>query len=308
MLNIKYISNAAIDKRLWDSCINDSLYGNIYATSAYLDNLATNWDALIVNDYEIIMPIIYRQKYGIKYLYQPAFLPYVGIFSKSKIDDETTNAFFTALLSFFKFAEIAFAYPLNFSSKKEKLQITPSNNFVLQLNKSYESLYDNFHEHFKNGLKKVQKLKLQYSTSTDIKSVINLYKALYSDRIKSITDKDINNFSKLCTVLQNNNNIAIRNILDNNENVLASVILLVYKDRLYNILPCVTTEGRRLRAGLLLFDRIIEEFSDKNFTLDFEGSDIKGIADFYLKMNPENEPFCTIRYNNLSFPFNLFKR
>jgi hypothetical protein len=78
--NIQYLSNQQIDKTKWDHCIDNAGNGLIYAYSFYLDNMAKNWDALVLNDYEAVMPLTWNKKYGIHYLYQPFFDGSIGSF------------------------------------------------------------------------------------------------------------------------------------------------------------------------------------------------------------------------------------
>ncbi len=44
---------------------------------------AGQWDALVLDDYQAVMPLTWRSKFGIRYLYQPAFTQQTGIFSAS---------------------------------------------------------------------------------------------------------------------------------------------------------------------------------------------------------------------------------
>ncbi|MGZ3950491.1 MAG: hypothetical protein ACXVBZ_03805, partial [Flavisolibacter sp.] len=67
-----------IDK--WDRCISGSSNGLIYAYSYYLDATADNWDALVLNDYQAVMPLPWRKKFGVFYLYQPSFAAQLGVF------------------------------------------------------------------------------------------------------------------------------------------------------------------------------------------------------------------------------------
>ena len=48
--NIQYLSHEQIDKAKWDQCIDNASNGLIYAYSFYLDTMADNWDALVLND------------------------------------------------------------------------------------------------------------------------------------------------------------------------------------------------------------------------------------------------------------------
>ena len=51
--------------------------------------MARHWDGLILNDYEAVMPVTWNQKWGIKYLHQPALTPQLGIFSSQIISQES---------------------------------------------------------------------------------------------------------------------------------------------------------------------------------------------------------------------------
>jgi hypothetical protein len=45
--------------------------------------MSKNWDALIMNDYETVMPLTWNKKYGIYYLYQPFFVAHLGVFGNN---------------------------------------------------------------------------------------------------------------------------------------------------------------------------------------------------------------------------------
>ncbi|WP_315816464.1 hypothetical protein [Paraflavitalea speifideaquila] len=55
----------------WDRCIADAPNGLIYGYSFYLDKMADNWDGLVLNNYEAVMPLPWKKKWGIYYLAHP---------------------------------------------------------------------------------------------------------------------------------------------------------------------------------------------------------------------------------------------
>ena len=57
---IKHLTHNMIDKRRWDDCIAKSFNGSVYAWSWYLDIVHPNWEALIENDYERVMPLTFH--------------------------------------------------------------------------------------------------------------------------------------------------------------------------------------------------------------------------------------------------------
>jgi hypothetical protein len=66
------------------NAIARSFNGIVYAYSWYLDIVSPGWDALVKDDYKSVMPLTWRKKYGIKYLYQPFFTQQLGVFSSDK--------------------------------------------------------------------------------------------------------------------------------------------------------------------------------------------------------------------------------
>src|SRR3954451_22070460 len=77
-----------IDKQKWDECLYSSAMPFIYASSAYLDHMADNWSGIVGNDYDLIMPVPWRKKYGIKYVYTVPFVQQLGLFGRSVNDDD----------------------------------------------------------------------------------------------------------------------------------------------------------------------------------------------------------------------------
>src|SRR5436190_18292486 len=107
---IQYLTQKQIDKKKWDACIAGSSNGLIYGYSFYLDALAMQWDALVLNDYEAVMPLTWNRKYGIKYLYQPPLTPQLGIFAVSPVTEKLIDGFIQQANKHFRFAEIFLNY------------------------------------------------------------------------------------------------------------------------------------------------------------------------------------------------------
>mgnify|MGYP005608752309 FL=1 len=57
MESIQYFSYQQIDKKKWDNCIAAAGNGLLDACSGYLDSMAVHGDALVLKDYEMVMPL-----------------------------------------------------------------------------------------------------------------------------------------------------------------------------------------------------------------------------------------------------------
>ena len=294
---MQFLKNEEIDKVRWDECLHLSPNALIYAHSFYLDNIATGWSALTGEDYEWILPVTHKNKYGISYLYQPPFTQQLGIFSSKKIDDEMQQMFVTEAKQHFRFAELF----VNFS-------VGPAQaNFILPLQQTYQLIRQQYKNDLLKNLKHAAKFNLRYVNSDDIQKAVHLYQLHYAERTPHVRPQDYEHFVALCQSAKQQGLLLIRQVLNQGGNTLAIALLLKDKQRLYNLMSTVTKEGRQCEANHFLFDELIQEFSGQDVVLDFEGSSIAGIADFYQKFGAVNEPYFLLRYNHLSWPVKYFK-
>ena len=305
-MSIIHLTYPQIDKQKWDACINRCSNRLIYAKSFYLDAMAANWDALVLNDYEAVMPLTWKKKLGIRYLYQPPFVQQGGVFFTATLSTSILQAFTDKAFSLFKFAEITLNYMNNAGEIKNGF-VTMRNNFLLPLQSSYEKIYTSFPAITKKNIRRSRNRELQYRYSPHYMPILKLYKKLYAERLPFFTQNDYPNFSLVCKKLSEQNNLIIRTVTDSKDEVMAACILLIDSNRIYNIISCITAEGKIVQANYFLYDELIKEFSNSKYILDFEGSDVKGIAEFYNRFAPQNEPYPFIKINNLHPLLKLFK-
>ena len=301
-MEIKYFTNKEIDKKKWDNCIANANNSLIYAYSFYLDNMAKNWDALVLNDYEAVMPLTWNKKYGIRYLYQPAFIQQLGIFSKESIAESTMRAFIDRIKIEFQFAEIF----LNIADPRSFTK--PCANFILPLNKAYKNIEANYKPSFIKSLKHAKKSMPLYLSPQNYMEAINTHIKEYGKRTTHVKDKDYKAFAAVCEFASAKNMLVVRKAISPDNELLAITLLLKDTNRLYNIMSVVPKQARSREANYFLYDEIIKEFSQQVNALDFEGSDISGIAEFYKKFGAIDQPYYFLRFNNLPWPLKYLKR
>ena len=66
---IHYVKREDLEVAKYNDCIENSIQSRIYAFSWYLDIVADNWDVLVLNDYEAVMPVPFRRKFGVNYVF-----------------------------------------------------------------------------------------------------------------------------------------------------------------------------------------------------------------------------------------------
>jgi len=291
-LNISYIKHADLDKEKWDRCIDNSMNALIYAYSYYLDIMSKNWDALILNDYEAVMPLTCNKKFGISYLRQPPFTQQLGIFGNFPIKNDLTEKFITEASKYFPFMEIN----LNYSNEYKKTTATKCN-LILLLNRPFFEIEESFRKDF---VKRVKRNNLIYNSSQAVEKAIQLFKENYSDRILT-SRKNYGEWLDLCILLKSKRQLFVREVNAESGELLSIALFLKDSRRIYYLMSITLAAGRKNESNYFLLYNVIKEFAEQNLILDFEGSDIPSIKLFFKKFGAIEQPYSFVRINHLSF-------
>jgi hypothetical protein len=306
---IVYTPYQKIDKIKWDACIHTAPNGLVYAYSFYLDAMANYWDALVLNDYEAVMPLTWNKKYGIAYLYQPFFTASLGVFGPG-LNITLVNDFLNAIPSQFKYWDIY----LNRANHFHPITIGTNNfslyqrvNYVLPLNDSYENLFTNFRDNTKRNIKKSVQLNCVVKKGIDIADVIALAKD-QSKNFSPVTEKDFNNFKALYLQLQQQQKAITYGICSPNGELVSSAAFFFSHERAYYILAGNHPNGKTIGASHALINAFIKDYAGQNLLLDFEGSDMSKLAFFYSSFGAREEKYAGLKLNKLPFWMQWFKR
>lgn len=292
---IQYLTQAHIDKDKWDNCILQSTNVLIYAHSFYLDSMAKNWDALVLGDYDYVMPLTWNKKYGIKYLYQPFLTAQLGIFGKD-INSEIQNQFLSNIPNRFQFIDIMLNSSNVFNTQPNHCK--QRKNFTLSLHKDYELLKQQFNENTKRNIKKAEQAGCVFQKNFEIDRVI----ALSVKQIKnqdSRLNENMEQFKKLYHLLHKKNMATTYGIFSSTGYLLSSCVFFFSNNRAYYILVGNNPEGRNTGASHALINEFIKEQARNNIILDFEGSDIPNLANFYQGFGAQEETYFHLRINKL---------
>jgi len=304
VFNIQFVSHSEINKAKWDACIDKAVNGLIYGYSFYLDKMALNWDGLVLNDYEAVMPLTWNKKYGIHYLHQPFLSAQLGLFGNN-ITAAMLDAFFMAIPKKFRYWDIYLNHQNVYHLKDFALY--RRSNFVLNLDKPYDELYDGYRENIQRNIRKAQQLGCTAKSDFDAEKVIEL--ALEQMRTHSKqSGKNVERFRELYKWLHAQKQATSYGIFSAQNELLASCIFFFSHNRAYYILVGNHPNGRTIGASHALIDAFIKEYAGKKLLLDFEGSDIRNLAFFYSSFGAAEEKYAAIKLNRLPWWMRWLKK
>jgi hypothetical protein len=287
---IKYLEHKEIDFVKYDKCISGSENTFIYAYSWYLDIVAKNWDVLVFGDYEIVMPLTHRKKYDICYLFLPAWVQQLGVFSANSIQEDLIRDFINAIPRKFRSIDILFNNKNIFSSNKLEIR----NNYILDLNRDYKLLYKKFTKGRKSNIKQSKKFGLLIKETDNLELVLQMF-CENKGRDINKPEKDYETIRNVVSKGLLVGKVKIYEVFDSESVQLGGAIFLMDNNRITFLFSAVNQNGRDKQAISFLIDFIIEKYAGQELILDFEGSMIKGIADFFKSFGAIRENYYWYR-------------
>lgn len=292
---IKYIVHSSIDKEKWDACIGSATNSRIYGYSFYLDHMVGEWDALVLGDYEAVMPLTWKKKYGVHYLYQPFLAAQLGVFGNN-IGEQIVNDFIKTIPAKFKLIEIA----LNSSNFSEayRSSIYTRMNYVLDLDKPYEEISQSYRDNIKRNIRKAKQVGCSAEKGFDVEKVITLAVDQMHGYGKQ-SGENVDRFRRLYHFLLQKQMAVTYGILSPHGELIASAVFLIDDKRAYYILVGNHPNGKTIGASHALIDEFIRDHAGRDMVLDFEGSDIRNLAFFYSSFGAKEEVYPFLRVNRL---------
>lgn len=301
--DIQRIPAVRINAAKWNHCVLQHSNGLLYSTTSYLNALCENWEGFIVNDYEAIMALPMKKKWGVRYAYTPPFIQQLGVIGQT--DALVLSGLLKIIQGTVAYADIHFNF--SNSSLLQKIPFASRTNLVIPLDQSVAQIRAQYTNDLKENIRKAASEALVY-THARLHEAIDYFQDQYASRIKHIISSDYDNFLRLCEQLQTTGQCLVRAVMNAEKELLAIALLLKDERRIYNLMNTTLPTGRDKEANHFLLDHIIGEFGEQPLLFDLEGSDIPGVKKFYASFGAVNQPYFYYHYNGLPWPMRLLKR
>ena len=277
---IHLVSSEHIDLDKWDRCLAQSSNSNFFGYSWYLNAICEHWDALVLNDYEAVFPLPNKRKFGFRVLYQPFFSRLFNIYSPHSIENETKQLFFDFMKK--KFHRILLGYGSEGYFRPEKLRVKEMLFQSLDLSEPYEQISNKYSKNAKRMLKRANNYGLNIQAVTP-NLVVDLFKRNKGGEIKELKSKDYWHLENLMTACLNENQGVSLGAYDTQGELCAAAFFIVGHHTMFYLKGGSNSVGRQEGAMYLLFDHMIAKYAGGPMMLDFGGSQIPSVAQFYKK-------------------------
>lgn len=291
---LQYIKHKDIDSIKWNQCIDTAPNCRIYGYDWHLDRTAIIWDALIWGDYEFVMPLPFRNKWGIKYLYQPLFSQQLGIFPSPL--NTVATLFYIEISRRFRFSDSHLNSENNALENLTEIDFLARKNYLLKLKPDYKELSKSFSENTKRNLIKAGKNNLHLVAGIRLKEYLDFKKKNLP--IKHTTQK-LESLKSIIAFGQYKGFGEIHGVYSPDNELCAAVYFCHWKNRIIYLNAASNKKGKELGGMYFLVDKLIQNYAGKDKILDFEGSMLPGVARFFHGFGAAPETYFQLKFNRL---------
>lgn len=285
-------------ERITEKLVQGSLYQQLWYVAALTNN---QFYILNYGEEEALLLVPFRKKKGVKYAYRPLFLQQIPFYG----DESKFDELIIMLQKKLRFGDIA----LDKVGNEKRFQLVQERtNFELNLNLPYEELRQNFSKNHKRNINKAKDLVVQ-----KVDEVTTLCTIFEKEKQNEFSTGELKSITETIHALTNNSEVKpylkTVNAYDG-ETAVGAFLLIHFKNRIYYLLGTSIKGSDTLsdKALYKLFDDLIQNNAGANTVLDFEGSDIPGVARFFAGFGAEKKDYYSVKWNKLPFPFRILKR
>ncbi|MCG8580169.1 MAG: hypothetical protein MI866_09645 [Bacteroidales bacterium] len=294
-----------IDIKRWDETVRNSANESPVVYSWVLDIMHPGWNAVVVGDYEGVMPLTTSKVMFSEHLQMPYDLQNFGVFSSdsgiiglfAEICIELTKIYRLISYSSVVIDKVDFDYS---KSKKRRT-------FLLDLNKTYDVIRASYSHGHKRNVNIFKRSNLTILENKDSIHLLQLKEQMWQGReflrvpvkihrrLKALIEESIKrSCGEIYTVLWEGKPVS-------------SAFFLEGKDRSV-ILHASNEIGKRNKCAFGLIDKYIKRHSEQSMILDFAGSDVDGIADFNRGFGASECIYPMFENERLGYGMRMLKR
>lgn len=284
---IRRVKYNEIDFEKYTKCLENSQQRKYSASKTFLD-VTTNkqWDILVKNDYEAVMPVPFIYKNKVKIVHNPMICQQLGVFSAE--DDQNTNERF---LQYLKKNYLIRAYYFNETNRFDS-PLKTKKNFLL-----YPGDYTKVFAKYSPKRKRKLRLDDEVVQNSEIREISyqEAEQFIKNNAVGLDKEDDIGTLLKTLNTFYSLKYLKFRAFFYHNEmtNMIATysdfdtvALLGTFNDKKYI----------KMAGASTLIDQAIKENIEHSI-FDFEGGNLPSIEEFFRGFRAELKPYAVVEHS-----------
>lgn len=300
---IEYVPHNKLDAEAWDARLHRTANASWYGTYAALEAASPGWDALVDRDKGIQMPLTWRRKMGIRYLFQPLMLQHLGPYAPQP-SPQCAGRFLEEASKHFRYADInlaTLAVP-----KMGHIWCEERRSHVLELDGSIKSLRKGYSTNHQRNLKKAVKQGVAVEQVGDPQQVIAFIEG--ADQYAAWRLRPAQQATLRRVVLATAaDGTGFGRLARQAGQVVAAGWFAHGPQDVVFLKGVSSTQGRAVGAMHALIDDVVKEFADTGRAFDLAGGNDPSLARFYAGFGAEPVFYLRALINRLPPVLRLLK-
>ena len=296
---IKRLKYEEVDWQKYQNCLEKSEQHIFFAEKKYLDLLLhQNWEILVDNDYEAVMPIPLAKKWGFNFVVMPLQTQQLGVFSE-KDTPELNESF----LKFFQHNYKVFYYAFNAKNEFKTLLKTRKNYKLFA--EDYESIKKKYSIHRRRNVRITDVLqdKIKFTEAENL----NNSESFFTENVIGFTNSSLKK-----RAFENMKNFLSQNLLKVYElyfdGELASQAYLIESEKEDFLVNFINDKKfSKYNLSSIILDQIFRKNIEKK-DFNFHGSNISEIAEFYRRFGATEENYAFVENSKIQLLKSYFIR
>ncbi len=259
--------------------------------------MADDWYGMIVGDYEAVLPLPVKRKFGLKIIAMPPFVQQLAL--SQDTDPDTKYRMARSVLSFSRLIHINLSGSDFFKPSGSRTRT----NYIIDLQGSYDLISGGYTAQCKKSIRQAERRGCHMDFNLSFNDVLAVYQNAYGNK-SSYGTLHYDKFRSLVEIALEKGMCHLGAVCDESGELVYAGLLLDDGRRLYYLMGAPTEKGRQMRATYFFINSVIRKFADSGKLFDFEGSDIPDVAKFYQSFSPRTEYYSEYYINQYPFPFN----
>jgi hypothetical protein len=260
----------------------------VYALSWYMDTVAPKWGIVSNSNQKVFLPIAYKSRTGYKNVYQPFFTMFT---IPVNINGDDLFFYLQTLQENFDYTEIHLPFVYN---GKLPSGMTAAKRVRQEMRiDSYPLIRENYSDSVVRSLKKAEKAELRLEYNIKPEDVTTQFFNNKGPGLDDIKTDDIKRLNRLiAAAIKNNAGFTVG--CYSGKELLATAFFLTHGKRLIYLKGSVNETGKNSGAMYFIFDAVIKEKGNDFAMLDFAGSNVTNVSEFYHRLGGKDVPYTRI--------------
>lgn len=266
----------------------------LYGHSWYLDQTAAgDWYGMVWGDYDAVAPVCTNRKLLYSQVYRPTITQQLGIYSPTAPDRNHLAELYNELQRHRRYT-----YTLPDVAWRHNSNVSRRSNYTLALDQARNALEHVASKSQRQHIRQADQL-LTVSVSNDVVRHISFVRKSLEGKYQ-MRRAEASIFEKLATYLVSHDRGYIMEAVNSAGSTVSSSLVASVDGYATLLLGGTSREGRELHArSLLVYKTIRRGIIDGLTHVDFEGSDIPGVAKFFSSFGAENVPYLQVSQDRM---------